>query len=283
MLISTNSGLHSARPGKPRYPMAEAIDFFADAGFEAVDLNFAATIYPEPLRHEPILDGDWKANLAPVMERIRERKLVVSHSHVPFFDYRDRDNPAYGDWCRGIRLAIQAAAYCGAPWTVIHCARHRDGHDLVAETVEDLKPYLEWAEIFGIGLAVENNFYATADDMLEIVHRLNSPLVGVCWDIGHANKEPYTDPAESIMKLGKTLKVTHLHDNYGTKDNHNVPYFGTIDWDAVTRALLTSGYEGTFNYEANISKVSEAGRMDLVRYMVAVARDLLQRNGAGLS
>ena len=58
MLISTNSGLYSARPNEPRISLEEAMDFFARVGFEAVDVNFCATIYREPFRHEPILDGD---------------------------------------------------------------------------------------------------------------------------------------------------------------------------------------------------------------------------------
>ena len=41
MLISTNSGLYSARPNDLRVPMAEAMDFFGRMGFEAVDVNFA--------------------------------------------------------------------------------------------------------------------------------------------------------------------------------------------------------------------------------------------------
>ena len=35
-LISTNSGLHSARPGKARFPMQEAPAMFKKAGFEAL-------------------------------------------------------------------------------------------------------------------------------------------------------------------------------------------------------------------------------------------------------
>lgn len=43
--------------------------------------------------------------------------------------------------------------------------------------------------------------------------------------------------------------MLHLHDNYGTRDDHSMPYFGTIDWDEIMRALRDIGYEGTFNYE----------------------------------
>ena len=71
MLISTNSGLYSARPNDLRVPMAEAMDFFGRMGFEAVDVNFAATIYDEPEKHEPILDGDWQQSLDAVLAAIR--------------------------------------------------------------------------------------------------------------------------------------------------------------------------------------------------------------------
>ena len=44
MLISANTGLHSANPSGVRYDMVEAVDFFADAGFESLDVNFCGTI-----------------------------------------------------------------------------------------------------------------------------------------------------------------------------------------------------------------------------------------------
>ena len=91
MLISTNSGLYSARPNDLRVPMAEAMDFFGRMGFEAVDVNFAATIYDEPEKHEPILDGDWQQNLDTVLAAIRSNGLAVSHTHLPFYNYEMDD------------------------------------------------------------------------------------------------------------------------------------------------------------------------------------------------
>ena len=81
MLISINTGLYSARPGKPRYDICDAMDFYAEAGFEAVDVNLTAVVYPDPYDHEPALDGDWCATMEKLKKRIDANGLV---SHLPW-------------------------------------------------------------------------------------------------------------------------------------------------------------------------------------------------------
>lgn len=274
MLISTNSGLHSGVPNAPRVSMIDAMDFFADAGFEAVDVNFSAITY-EGNKHECILDGDWKANLDLLSAKMKERGLVVSHSHAPFFRYADT-NPD-DEKVRLTHLSIEAAAYIGAPWIVLHTEKG-ESVNVVPTTIEALKPYMETAHKYNIGIAVENNPFASADQLMEICDYFNNDHIGILWDVGHANLEPQYSSPEAIMKMGKTLKAVHLHDNYGMKDNHNSPYFGKLDWDAITHALLTSGYEGTFNFEVNCKNMPLAIRMEHAKYLVAVAKHLLEVN-----
>ena len=120
MLISTNSGLYSARPNDLRVPMAEAMDFFGRMGFEAVDVNFAASIYVEPEKHEPILDGDWQQNLDTVLAAIRRNNLAVSHTHLPFYNYEMEDKERLAFCDQMTYRAIDASAYIGAKYAVIH-------------------------------------------------------------------------------------------------------------------------------------------------------------------
>ena len=103
------------------------------------------------------------------------------------------------------------------------------------------------------------------------------PQVRFCWDVGHANLGKF-DQYENMTVLGSRLKVLHLHDNYGTKDDHSLPFLGTVDWDGVMRALRDIHYEGTFNYEVAASKLPLALRADHARYMVTAAKYLLGRN-----
>ena len=49
-------------------------------------------------------------------------------------------------------------------------------------------------------------------------------------------------------KIDSKLKVTHIHDNYGT-DSHNQPFDGTINWDDVRKALTDINYDGELTSE----------------------------------
>ena len=275
MLISTNSGLYSAVPSAPRIPMAEAMRFFARAGFEAVDVNFCATIYPEPFRHEPVLDGDWHQNLDEVLSAIRESGLVISHTHVPFYNYREaaetraaKDDMMY--------RAIEASAYIGAQYAVIHPQRDLPGtgETMVEESIRLLTPFNDFAKQNGVTLCVENMTTTTAEQLKQIIEALDCCA---CWDVGHANLCK-VDQYDSILALGKRLKVLHLHDNYGTKDDHSLPFLGTVDWNGVLLGLSDIGYEGTFNYEVQASKLPLPLRMDHARYLVDAAKYLLERD-----
>ena len=40
-----------------------------------------------------------------------------------------------------------------------------------------------------------------------------------------------------------------MHDNRGRRDDHLVPYQGTIDWDAALMTMQKIGYDGTYLME----------------------------------
>ena len=84
MLISANTGLHSYRPGRPRFNILDTINFMAEAGFEAVDVNFCGVVYDKDDWHDPILDNDWRENLRLLREQMTKCGLVASHTHLPF-------------------------------------------------------------------------------------------------------------------------------------------------------------------------------------------------------
>jgi sugar phosphate isomerase/epimerase len=43
--------------------------------------------------------------------------------------------------------------------------------------------------------------------------------------------------------------TTHVHDNGGKRDDHLLPYRGTIDWDAAMMETQKVGYEGRLMFE----------------------------------
>jgi len=58
--------------------------------------------------------------------------------------------------------------------------------------------------------------------------------VKLCFDAGHAHLD---GGVPSALETARELLVTtHLHDNRGERDDHLLPYEGTIDWsDAASR------------------------------------------------
>jgi sugar phosphate isomerase/epimerase len=70
---------------------------------------------------------------------------------------------------------------------------------------------------------------------------------GACLDVGHAHLTGGAPEAAEL--LAGYLITTHLHDNDGQRDEHLVPFDGTIDWAATLLALSKGGYDGPLIFE----------------------------------
>ena len=95
---------------------------------------------------------------------------------------------------------------------------------------------VECAEKNGVILALENSLY---DDYLcYILDNIQSPCLQFCFDSGHHHA--FAADMDLLGKYGARLGATHLHDNDGAKDQHLIPFEGSIDWSATARALAAS-------------------------------------------
>lgn len=289
MLISTNTGLYSSRPNEGRVPIAEAVEFLASAGFEAIDVNFSASIYKSEFAHEPILDGDdWRARVLDLKKTIQRCGLTAAHSHAPFgFEYSNLEDPDHELYLTMMYRSIEATAMLEAPYVVVHPALSGDKErTLIPESIDALKPYAAFARRNGVTLAVENMVSTSASEIIKIADALD---IVICWDVGHANINGM-DQIAALRAIGSRVKTIHLHDNYGLigksygdnnhSDRHNPPFIGNLDWPALLEVLFEIGYDGTFNYEVNASNVPVALHMEHVVYLVEAAKVLLGRKFA---
>jgi sugar phosphate isomerase/epimerase len=62
-----------------------------------------------------------------------------------------------------------------------------------------------------------------------------------------------------------------MHDNNGRRDDHLVPYAGTIDWDAAMMETQKVGYDGVLMFE-----VADTGDPIDVLKRTAKARERLE-------
>jgi sugar phosphate isomerase/epimerase len=112
--------------------------------------------------------------------------------------------------------------------------------------VEMLKPVIEHAEKEGVLLLIEPEpglLIETADQFLEFIGHIKSPMVGCNFDIGHSYCVG-DDPASTIPKLAKYIKHYHLEDIANTRVHHHlIPGDGAIDFKAAIEAIKATGYK----------------------------------------
>jgi sugar phosphate isomerase/epimerase len=79
-------------------------------------------------------------------------------------------------------------------------------------------------------------------DLHQLVSDLDRPQVALALDTGHAHLS--AELASETLAAGARLRTTHVHDNGGSRDTHDAPGYGTIDWRGWGLALDEIGYRG---------------------------------------
>jgi sugar phosphate isomerase/epimerase len=136
--------------------------------------------------------------------------------------------------------------------------------------VEMLKPVAEHAEKEGVLLLVEPEpglLIETADQFLELMKHLDSPAVGMNFDVGHAFCVG-DDPATTIPRVARYIRHFHLEDIAATRVHHHlIPGDGAIDFAAVLRAIRALDYQGwvTIELYPYVEDPDEAARRALRR------------------
>ncbi len=118
--------------------------------------------------------------------------------------------------------------------------------------VEHLKPVAEHAEKEGVLLLIEPEpglIIETADQFLELMKHIDSPAVGLNFDIGHFYCVG-DDPAPTVHRLAPYIRHFHLEDIAATRVHHHlIPGEGAIDFAAVLRAIRDIRYDGWITIE----------------------------------
>jgi sugar phosphate isomerase/epimerase len=143
---------------------------------------------------------------------------------------------------------------------------------------EELMPCIEVAEQVEVGLLIEPEpglMIERFDEYLRFVERIDSPWVGLNFDIGHAYCVG-EDPQHWVAKMAKHTRHYHFEDIAATRiHQHLVPGRGAIDFDATLAAIAATGYDGWITVELYpyIDDPDAAAR-EAYQYMTAALRKL---------
>ncbi len=130
---------------------------------------------------------------------------------------------------------------------------------------EEIMPCVELAEKLEVSLLIEPEpglLIERFEQYLEFAGRIESPCVGLNFDIGHAYCVGQ-DPQDWISRMAAHTRHYHLEDIPPSREHrHMIPGRGAIDLPAVLREIDRSGYTGWVTVELYpyIDNPDEAGR-----------------------
>ncbi len=244
------------------------MDHIKNAGFRYVDVSFMSRYMPG----SRYFTTD-NAVLADEYRRALEHaELTPVQSHEPSGNALGEDFGAY--YLKKSTLAIDLAGRIGIPSITLHPGlpdkRPMTREEYLEESAKIYKQLIPLAEKYGIRLLIENLPWrvpsegcqtCNADELNELLDRIDHPLFGACWDVGHGNIRRLNQ-YEEIKKLGARLQGLHVHDNYANRrlpnrDLHQIPFWGEVNFDAVITALKEIDYQGYFNFEVDVPTARE--------------------------
>ena len=268
MKLSTTTGLYQQRGDTDHLrDMNEVLQVLRSVGYEEIDLSFCFQDKPDYL----LRGDDWERNVDQLGETAAKLGISFYQSHLPFVKgasmkksalFQRPEYRAYFDEC--VRRAYVAGGRLGVRWAVAHPLSFPEyNFETEASLKENRAYYDQFVELgiqCGTGTAFENmlpsldremaaRYCQHYEQLIELVDSYADPMVGICWDTGHANQMQLVQ-GRALRAVGSRLKTLHINDNhYGNRDEHLLPYMGTVVWPEVMEALVEIGYSGTLNYE----------------------------------
>ncbi len=182
---------------------------------------------------------------------------------------------------RYIQLLENRIRFCmaaGGDCLVIHPPSGNAGTAELRESLnrslgvfEEIRPL---CEDLGVALAIENCSKAAEEQLAFYFERFPSSFVGFCFDSGHSNLDRDFD---QLKKFGNRLKALHLHDNRGSTDDHQPPFWGTVDWGGIVEWIKETGYSKPINFEITHSpRLFEGTMEEYLRFSVEAINRLLR-------
>ena len=234
----------------PVRPLLEEVESVAKLGFDYLEVAM-----DPPYGHHSVI----RRIESDLMKALEQRKLGVV-CHLPTFI-------SSADLTEGLRCAslneifasLEAAAKLQTLKVVLHpgyiSGLGRFVMDKVKENnMRSLEAIVAKAHELGLWLCLENMFpkghwLIYPEDFVEVLDKF--PSLYLTLDTGHAHMADASDrmTLEFIEKFGHRIGHIHANDNFGTEDNHLPIGAGTIDFQAVVKALRAKGYDDTMTLE----------------------------------
>ena len=133
-------------------------------------------------------------------------------------------------------------------------------------SIDSWQGVLERAERIGCLVAVENIFEEEPSTLRELLEGVASPRFRHCFDVGHWNLFKKVGLEEWFAALGEYIVETHIHDNYGLRDEHAPLGEGGIDFPLFFDLMERYAPRAAWTIEAHSKEKLERALCNLHKY-----------------
>jgi sugar phosphate isomerase/epimerase len=164
--------------------------------------------------------------------------------------------------------------------------RARDWQPEVNAYYRALQPAVDHAEQLGVTIALKphTGITATARACLEVVARIRSERLKICWDAGNVSFYEGICPDPDLPDLAPHVRAVCVKDHRGGRAEANfpVPGEGQIDHEAMFRILFGGGFQGPIALE-RVDGRDDAGTMapEAIDERIRAARGFLLKTLEG--
>jgi len=260
------AGLHTralfAGPGEPSLPLAfstlgcptwdwlTVLDFAAEHGYSAVELRGLQGTMDLTQRPE-LAPG----NIADARRQLADRRLRVVGlgSSANLHEMDAAKHAAHMDEARRF---IDLASVLGAPYVRVFGNKYVDGvprETTIARIAAGLRELGAYAQAREVTVLLESHGdFTDSPTLLELFRQAGSPAVALLWDAHHTFVSGREQPEETVRRLGRYIRHTHLKDSVPstTRERRYVlTGSGEVPVQRQVEALARAGYRGYYSFE----------------------------------
>ena len=215
--------------------------------------------------------------------------MIDLHGAVGFFsDWSSSIEPRRRAGVGQTKNRIEMTSELGGDAVVLHLPEGRvtggdDWKKFARRSLDELETV---ARNTGVRVALENlPTPGHMEAMIGLCTEYPPEFVGICYDSGHGNMAGNgLDLLEQVVDMGgqgsgSRLVALHLHDNFGSKDEHLPPFWGNIDWRRVMSILDAAGYRKPLCLECSIRNSGHKTDQEFLRDAITAGKSLIELRG----
>ena len=216
--------------------LLEKFKLLEELGYDGVELNS-----PDDMDKNDALEAS-RQTAIPIEGIVNSTHWKIRHS--------DPDPAVRAQALENMQTAMRDARFFGADSVLLVPGKvtdpEKENHDHVWErSIADIRRLLPLADKLQIEILIENvgnGFCTDPKLMAQYIDEIDSPWVGVHFDIG--NHISFGPPADWIHVLGHRIRKLDVKDRLkGGRELSKIGE-GDADWPAVRKALKEIGYRG---------------------------------------